>query len=178
MVRTERYVWSGLDPRCFVGGHSFIRRLITHWTRGNNFDMPFRGEARGQGNMTIQELYDYLKKRNMSRFQLVVLQIGENDIETLTVGQIITNMILLYEYLKRQGVDSVRFGEIFPRHHRKLNKKIHKLNTILARKHPHMFWSHGGLASKDAISQKDHIHIRDDLQYLFQDSIARALSQQ
>lgn len=122
MVRTETFVWTGLGPRCFVGGHSFIRRLVTYWNSGNSFDMPFRGEARGQGNMNIQQLYDYLKNRNMSRFKLVFLQIGENDIETLSVGQIITNMILIYEYLKRQGVDSVRFGEIFPRHHRKINK--------------------------------------------------------
>ena len=127
--------------------------------------------------MNLQQLYAHLKNRKMSRFQIVFLQIGENDIETLSVGQIITYMILIYEYLKRQGVDRVRFGEMFPRHHRKLNKKIHKLNTVLSQKHAHMFWSHGDLACKEAISQKDDIHIRDELQDIFQDSIAMALAQ-
>ena len=135
MVWTERYVWTGLEPTCWIGGHSFVRRLITHWKRGNDFNMPFHGEARGEGNMTLQELYDYLKKRDMSRFRKVFLQIGENDIEKSTVGQISILMILIYQHLKRQGVDSIVFGEIFPRQKRNLNKKIHKLNRVLRNMH-------------------------------------------
>ena len=73
--------------------------------------MPFHGEARGEGNMTLQQLYDYLKKRDMSRSRKVFLQIGENDIEKSTVGQISTLMILIYQHLKRQGMDSVAFGD-------------------------------------------------------------------
>ena len=124
--------------------------------------MPFHGEAGGEGNMTLQQLYDYLKKRDMSWFRKVFLQIGEDDIEKSTVGQISTLMILIYQHLKRQGVASVVFGDFFPRHKRNLNKKIHKLITVLSKKHAYMIWRHGDLACKEAISQKDHIHLEDD----------------
>ena len=174
---TERYVWTGPGPRCWIGGHSFVRRLITHWKRGNDFNMPFHGEARGEGNMTLQKVYDYLKKRDMSRFRKVFLQTGENDIEKSTVGQLSTLMILIYQHLKRQSVDSIVFGEIFPRHKRNLNKKIHKLNTVLSKKHAYMIWRHGDLAYKEAVSQKDHIHLEDDRLDDFQRSIAMAFQQ-
>ena len=62
------------------------------------------------------------------------------------------------------------------RHCRKINQKIHKHNTILRRKHHHMFWSHGDFACKEAISKKDHTHFRDEFQDIFEDSIAMALT--
>ena len=105
------------------------------------------------------------------------MQIGENDIEKSTVGQISTLMILIYQHLKRQGVDSIVFGEIFPRHKRNLNKKINKLNTVLSKKHAYMIWRHGDLACKEAISQKDHIHLEDDRLDDFLRSIAMAFQQ-
>ena len=176
MPRIETYVWTGPGSRIFIGGHSFIRRLVSSWCRGKiAFEMPFHGEAMGQGGMTLPDFLAYIKKRDMSSFHLVFLQLGENDLDQLAVGQITTHMLMITEKLEKQRVRLVKFGQIFPRHNRRLNKKIHKLNTILAKKHKEIFWSHGDVATKEAISDYDHLHLKEARYDDFQASIRLAL---
>lgn len=124
--------------------------------------------------MKLRDLLAYAKNRDFGIFDSVYIQMGENDLPGLTVGETMAQMLGIEEELRRQGVRRIIFGQVFLRRDRNANKRIAKFNKMMKKAYPDMFWDHGDLVSKDSISD-DHLHLREDLYGDFQSSIHQAL---
>ena len=148
--KNARYVWTGPGPRVFVIGHSFIRRLIDWWCRNNRRPaLPFNGEAYGEGSMQLVDVIQYISspERDLSVFDCVFIQIGENDIDKLSIAQMRAAMFTIRDLLQEKGIERVLFGQVFLWHDRALNKKIKLHNKMLNQICRDLTWSHGSLVS-------------------------------
>lgn len=175
----ESYYWEHGEksPNCGIFGHSFIRRLCRRWNnRSLPVRMPFRGEAHGTGGLTASKLLTLLRHRNLSKFDVIFIQIGENDMLTLSNHQLMYALLEIYAEIKRQGVAQVIFGCLFPRHDRRYNKLAKRLNKILKKLHPGKIWYHGDqLISNASIDPRDKTHLLPTKEISFAYSIADAL---
>jgi len=141
----ENFYWGdGRQPYCGIFGHSFIRRLCTRWNQGNlPRNLPFSGKAHGVGGLNTAGLHQLLRRCNLSKFDIVFIQIGENDMLSMSNHKLMYALVAIYNELKQQGVKHVAFGSMFHRHHRQYNKMAKRLNKILFKIHPEKVWHHG-----------------------------------
>lgn len=177
--KTARYLWTGPGPRVLVIGHSFIRRLIDWWCRNNRTPrLPFHGEAYGEGGMNLVDLIQLINDpdRNLGVFECVFIQIGENDVENMSISAMRAAMLTIRDLLREKGVLKILFGQVFPRHDKVVNKKINWHNKMLTKILGDLTWNHGSLASRESISTKDNIHLRDEKNEEFEESISLAIS--
>ena len=177
--KIARYLWTGPGPRVFVKGHSFIRRLIDWWCRNKRKPrLPFHGEAYGMGGMNLIELLQFINDpdRNFGVFDCVYIQIGENDVANMSISQMRAAMLTVRNQLLEKGVQKILFGQVFPRHDTVLNKKINWHNKMLTQIFGGLTWNYGSLASRHNINENDHIHLKDEKNEEFENSIALAIS--
>ncbi|KAL4226268.1 hypothetical protein ACF0H5_014252 [Mactra antiquata] len=171
----QSYYWgNGRQPYCGLFGHSFIKRLCKkpHYWR----HMPFSGEAHGTGGLRTSTLLQLLRRCNLSKFDAIFIQIGENDMLDMNNHQLMYALVAVYEEARRQGVRHVCFGSMFLRHNRNHNKRAKRLNKILWNIHPSKVWFHdSGLISTASIDPRDRCHLKRNEEKNFADSIARCL---
>ena len=180
MAFDDSYYWNnGSGPYCGVFGHDFIRRLCTRWNHSRLYtDLPFSGEAHGTDNLTAHRLLQLLRDSHLAKFDIVFVQIGENDLTDITVHHLMFKLVSIVEEFRRQGVRRVVFGCMFQRHNRPYNKRAKQLNKILRKipKTKQHLWDHDpDLINNDVISSKDGVHLWRSAESLFASSIADAL---
>ena len=175
--KESHYWYSGSGPYCGIFGHSFIRRLCVRWNqRTLPRILPFSGEAYGTGGLTLDRLLELLRQRHLAKFDVCYVQIGENDVLSLSNHQLMYKLVNIIHEFQRQGVRRVVFGSLFHRHDRRYNKLCKRLNKILRKLHADKLWDHSKrLISNDAIHPRDKVHLRRDREADFASSIADAL---
>lgn len=175
--KESHYWYNGSGPYCGVFGHSFIRRLCVRWNERSLFtDLPFSGEAHGTGSLTIDRLLQLLRGRNLSKFDVCFVQIGENDMMDLSNHQLMYRLVSIIDEFRRQGVRRVAFGCMFQRLDRQYNKRAKRLNKILRKLQRRHLWDHGPeLINNEVITTRDGVHLWRSVEPLFASSIADAL---
>ena len=177
MAFKETHYWdNGSGPYCGIFGHSFIRRLCARWNRRNHTDLPYSGEAHGNSGLTVDELLHLLRNRNLAKFDVCFVQIGENDMMYLTNHQLMYRLLRIINEFHRQGVRRVAFGSMFLRHDRQYNKRAKRLNKILRKLQRRYLWDHGPqLINNEVISTRDGVHLWRSEEPLLASRIAEAL---
>ncbi|KAJ8303889.1 hypothetical protein KUTeg_017472, partial [Tegillarca granosa] len=125
---TDSYHWNGPGPKVCVLGHSFVRRLCTAWKSSRlTRKLSFSGSAFGTGGMKLDDMEKVARSEHWGQYKVIFLQIGENDIMTLTKRQIVKKIYSISRALIESGVQFTLFGSFFDRHDRRYNKRVQKL---------------------------------------------------
>ena len=81
----SHYCYNRSGPYCGIFRHSFIRRLCVRWNERSLYtNLPNTGEAHGTGSLTVDGLLQLLRDRNLAKFDVCFVQIGENDMLDLS----------------------------------------------------------------------------------------------
>ena len=99
MAFQESHNWyNGSGPYCDIFGHSFIRRLCVRWNERFLYtDLPNTGEAHGTGSLTVDGLLQLLRDRNLAKFDVCFVQIGENDMLDLSNHQLMHRLVRIID---------------------------------------------------------------------------------
>ena len=107
-------------PYCGIFGHSFIKRLCRRWNyRSLHTKLPYCGEAHGTAGLKTYQLLNILRRSKLAKFDIVFIQIWENDVLDMNNHQLMHALIDIYNEFRRQGVRHIVFGTMFHRHDRR-----------------------------------------------------------
>ena len=179
MAFQDSHYWNNQrGPYCGVFGHDFVRRLCTRWNHGRlHTDLPYSGEAHGTDGLTLDQLLQLLQDRQLAKFDVCFVQIGENDMFSMNFWMLMKRLVRIVEEFQLQGVRRVVFGCMFQRHDRLYNKRAKLVNKILQKLQKQHLWDHGPvLINNQVISEKDGVHLWRFAEALFASSIVGALT--
>ena len=92
-------------PYFGIYGHSFIHRLCFRWNqRTHPRIFPFSSEAYGTGGLTLDRLLELLRQRRLAKFDICYIQIGENDVLSLSNHQLMYKLANIIHEFQRQGL--------------------------------------------------------------------------
>ena len=136
--------------------------------RHSNRERPFSGEDHGTSGLCVRRLLQLLRERNLSKFGISFVEIGENDMMYLSNHQLMYTLVDIVRECQREGVRRIMFGTMLQRLDHKYNKRAKRLNMVLRKLQKRYLWEHGpGLINNDVIDPKDKIHLRKSAERLF-----------
>ena len=161
------------DGRALVVGHSFVKRLGRMVGSGEKNVRGHDVEFWGFSGATIQRIRQYASRWDLSKFCIVYVELGTNDLcSSRSAEAVVQDLLDLVHLLQERGATKVVLGEIL--HRRKMREggpsveifraKVNVVNSNLRERALVIagcrVWTHDKVRSASLLAE-DGVHLSD-----------------